>query len=144
MRHQEAGALTGAPVPMREPGGLVIGSGFVAGAGWAIELAHLAPGHMASLILLARDLYPHGALHDEAYARALLGYDRAREAPEVATGIAMLDAAALGFGYRRYVDMPETLRAGLRQEIPDCAFLARLRRELVTGLYGQPEVCAAL
>ncbi|MBN9887805.1 Twin-arginine translocation pathway signal [Salipiger abyssi] len=144
MRHQDAGALTGAPLPMRELGGLVIGSGFVAGAGWAMELAHLAPEHMAALILLARDLYPHGALHDEAYAKALLGYDRADEAREVATGIATLDSAALGFGYRRYVDMPKTLRAGLRQEIPDSAFLARLRRRLVTGLYGQPAVCAAL
>lgn len=144
MTHQNAGALTGAPLPMRELGGMVIGSGFVAGAGWAMELAHLAPGHMADLILLARDLYPHGALPDEVYAVALRGYDRSQEAPQVAAGIAALDAAAMGYGYRRYVDMPEAARAGLRREIPDSAFLAGLRRALVTGLYGQPGVCAAL
>ena len=38
----------------------VVGSGFVAGnsAAWAMNLAHLKPETMATLIQMARDIYP--------------------------------------------------------------------------------------
>ncbi|MCR8550328.1 Twin-arginine translocation pathway signal [Salipiger sp. P9] len=138
MKHQQASALSGAPVPGRQPHGLAIGSGFVAGASWAMELAHLTPECMASLILLARDLYPHDAVPDEFYAVALRDYDRPREVGAVGTGVEALDLAARGQGYGRYLDMPADRRAAVLREMPDSPFLQRLRLGLVTGLYAQP------
>ena len=49
---------------------LIIGGGFVAGpnAAWALEVTHLKPSTMATLIQMARDIYPHDKIADEFYA----------------------------------------------------------------------------
>jgi hypothetical protein len=56
---------------------LVVGAGFVAGssAAWAMETAALKPETMATLIQMARDIYPHDHVADEFYAIAVKGYD---------------------------------------------------------------------
>ncbi|MEM7524498.1 MAG: twin-arginine translocation signal domain-containing protein, partial [Pseudomonadota bacterium] len=82
----------------------VVGPGFVAGrdAAWALETTHLAPKTMATLIQMARDIYPHDQVGDEFYAAAVKGYDSADAAPGIEAGIAALDAAAAGKGHASY------------------------------------------
>ena len=55
----------------------VIGVGFVAHAtdAWAIEVKALKPETMATLIQLARDIYPHDQLADQYYATAVKDHD---------------------------------------------------------------------
>jgi len=55
----------------------VVGTGYVASssAAWALEVAHLQAETMATLIQMARDIYPHDHVADEFYAAAVKGYD---------------------------------------------------------------------
>lgn len=75
---------------------LAIGSGFVAApdAAWALEVTHLKPETMATLIQMARDIYPHDRLSENFYAVAVKGYDSEAEAAGIEAGIAALNAAA--------------------------------------------------
>ena len=45
----------------------VMGTGFIAApnAAWAVEVKHLKPQTMATLIQMARDIYPHDHVGDE-------------------------------------------------------------------------------
>ena len=81
---------------------LMTGTGFVASrdAAWALEVTALKPETMATLIVMARDIYPHDRLGDQFYAVAMKGYDTAEEAEAIEAGIAALDAAAAGGGVR--------------------------------------------
>ena len=62
----------------------VVGTGYVASssAAWAMEVTHLQPATMATLIQMARDIYPHDHVGDEYYAIAVKGYD-SEEAKEM-------------------------------------------------------------
>jgi hypothetical protein len=59
--------------------GTALGTAFVAGTGflahatdaWALELKALSPETMASLIQVARDIYPHDRIADKFYAIAV-------------------------------------------------------------------------
>ena len=64
--------------------GFVVGSGYVASkdAAWAMETAALKPETMATLIQMARDIYPHDHVGDEYYAIAVKGYDTTDAAPD--------------------------------------------------------------
>jgi len=85
----------------------IVGGGFVAApnAAWALEVTHLKPSTMATLIQMARDVYPHDHIGDEFYAAAMKGYDSADAKGPVEDGIADLDAAAGGRGYKSYLDI---------------------------------------
>ncbi|WP_323766082.1 twin-arginine translocation signal domain-containing protein [Marinovum sp.] len=131
------GAMAGA--------GFVIGAGFVAGkaeaANWALEVQHLQPETMATLIQMARDIYPHDQVSDEFYAVAVKGYDSAEAAPAIEAGIAALNAAAQGIGYARYIDVGwERDRVDLLRGMENSAFFQQIRGGLVTGLYNQKAV----
>ena len=56
----------------------------------------MKPQTMATLVQMARDIYPHDRIPDDRYAVAVKGYDTADKAPAVEAGIAALDAAARG------------------------------------------------
>ena len=61
--------------------GIAVGAGFVAGtaeANWALEVDHLQPETMATLIQMARDIYPHDRVGDQFYAMAVKGRARHR------------------------------------------------------------------
>ena len=79
---------------------LIIGGGFVAGpnAAWALEVTHLKPSTMATLIQMARDIYPHDKIADEFYAAAVKGYDTADAKADIENGISALNAAAEALG----------------------------------------------
>jgi hypothetical protein len=121
----------------------VVGAGFVAGnsAAWAMEVEHLQPQTMATLIQMARDIYPHDHVGDEFYAVAVKGYDSAESKDMIEAGIAGLNAAAVGKGFASYVDAGwERDRVDILRGMEDSAFFQTIRGGLVTGLYNQKAV----
>jgi hypothetical protein len=124
-------------------GTLAAGAGFVAApdAAWALEVVTLQPRTMATLIQMARDIYPHDRLGDNFYAVAVKGYDTPEQAEMVEAGIAALDAAAQGAGYPSYIDIGwEGARVEILRGMQDGPFFKTVRGGLVTGLYNQQEL----
>jgi len=121
----------------------VIGPGFVAGsdAAWALETSVLKPKTMATLIQMARDIYPHDRVADEHYAVAVKGYDTEETAPGVEEGIAALDAAAQERSHADYLSMGwERDRVEILHAMEDSDFFQQVRGGLITGLYNQKAV----
>lgn len=121
----------------------VVGGSFVAGAdaAWAMETTALKPETMATLIQMARDIYPHDHVGDEFYAIAVKGYDTADAADAVEAGIAALNAAARGKGHADYLSIGwERDRVDILRAVEDSAFFQKVRGGLVTGLYNQKAV----
>ena len=124
-------------------GALAVGTGFVAApdASWAVEIETLQPRTMATLIQMARDIYPHDRLADNFYAVAVKGYDTPETAAEIEAGIAALDTAAQGAGFPSYLDTPwEADRVAVLRGMQASPFFQKVRGGLVTGLYNQKEV----
>ena len=121
----------------------VIGAGFMAApdASWATETAALAPETLATLVQMARDIYPHDKVGDEFYVIAVKGYDSAESAAGVEAGIASLNAAALGKGFANYLAAGwEDDRVAILRGMEKSAFFQQIRGGLVTGLYNQKAI----
>ena len=121
----------------------VVGPSFIAAAdaAWAIETTALKPATMATLVQMARDIYPHDHVADEYYVIAVKGYDSADAAEAIEAGIAALDAAARGKGFASYLDTGwERDRVDILRGMEDSAFFQQIRGGLVTGLYNQKAV----
>lgn len=116
---------------------MVVGAGtlVVPSAGWGMEVNVLKPETMATLIQMARDIYPHDQVHDKYYAKAVKGHDSEDSKDMIEEGVAALDEAAgdggyLGTGW-------EADRVKLLTTIEDTAFFQTIRGGLVVGLYNQ-------
>ena len=121
----------------------VIGTGFIAApnAAWAVEVTVITPDQMATLLQMARDIYPHDQVADQFYAVAVKGYDSEDMKALVTEGVAALDAAAKAAGFDSYVATGwEEDRVKLLQSIETTPFFGTVRAGLVTGLYNQKEV----
>jgi hypothetical protein len=121
----------------------VTGAGFIAApnAAWALEVTAITPDEMATLLQMARDIYPHDQVADRFYAIAVKGYDSAEAKDFVAEGIAALDAAAQAQGHASYLAAGwEEDRVKVLQAIETTPFFQTIRSGLVTGLYNQKEV----
>ncbi len=126
----------------------VAGPGFVAApdAAWAIETKALRPGTMATLIQIARDIYPHDKVGDQHYAVAVKGHDEKAAADPahktlIEDGVAALDARARESGAADYASVGwEADRVALLREVQGGAFFQTLRGGLVVSLYNQKEV----
>jgi len=100
----------------------------------------------ATLLRMARDLYPHDRLPDAAYEKALAGIDAglagdAARKTLLVDGVAALDAAALGLKGARYAAIAaETDRVAVLQTIETTPFFATLRGGLITALYDQHDL----
>lgn len=120
-----------------------VGSSFVAAgdAAWALEVSHVSPRAMATLIQMARDIYPHDHVADAYYAAAVKGYDSEESAQIIEDGVAALDAAARGKGFDSYLDIGwERDRVDILRNMEDADFFQTIRGGLVTGLYNQKAV----
>lgn len=110
---------------------------------WGLEATALKPETMATLIALARDIYPHDQLADRFYAIAVKGQD-ARAAKDAAhkalieDGIADLNARAGAGGYSGLGW--EDDRVAILREIETTPFFQAIRGDLVVSLYNQPEL----
>ncbi len=113
------------------------------GQAWGMETQALKPETMATLIQMARDVYPHDRIADRFYAIAVKGHDTKAVGDEahremIEAGIADLDARAGGDGYRA-LGWEEERVAVLRQ-IEDTGFFQTVRGGLVVSLYNQQEI----
>ena len=123
--------------------GFIVGSGFLAAkdAAWATEMDALKPQTMATLVQMARDIYPHDHLGDQFYVAAVKGYDTPEEVDATEAGIAALDDAARVKGHDNYLSIGwERDRGAVLTSIEDSEFFRKVRGGLVTGLYNQKEV----
>lgn len=123
--------------------GMIVGGGFIAAsdAAWAYETSALKPETMATLVRMARDVYPHDRIPDQFYVIAVKGYDALEAAPEIEAGIAGLNAAAQGAGHADYLSIGwEDDRVALLRAMENSAFFQKIRGGLVTGLYNQKEI----
>ncbi|MGC9418112.1 MAG: twin-arginine translocation signal domain-containing protein [Rhodovulum sp.] len=121
----------------------VVGAGFVAApnAAWAYETTHIKPEAFATLVQMARDIYPHDRIPDENYVLAVKGYDTPEMAPAIEAGIAALDAAAQGKGFASYLGTGwERDRVDILRGMEESGFFQMIRGGLVTGLYNQKAV----
>lgn len=121
----------------------VTGLGFIAApnAAWAMEVTVITPAQMATLLQMARDIYPHDQVPDQYYAVAIKGYDAEDKKDLVAAGIAELDAAAVAQGHVDYLSIGwEEDRVKVLQAVEKTVFFQTVRAGLVTGLYNQKEV----
>lgn len=121
----------------------VTGGGFIAApdAAWAMEVSVITERQMATLLQMARDIYPHDQVGDEFYAIAIKGYDSDASKDMVAEGVARLDDLARAAGAPGYLETKwEDNRTALLRQIEDSAFFQTVRGGLVTGLYNQKAV----
>ncbi len=122
---------------------LVVGPGFIAGkdGAWATTMDALKPETMATLIQMARDIYPHDQVGDEYYVIAVKGYDVPEAVDETEAGIAALDEAAREAGFDSYLKTGwEKDRVAILRGMEDTAFFQKVRGGLVTGLYNQKAI----
>jgi hypothetical protein len=108
---------------------------------WGLETSALKPETMATLIQMARDIYPHDQVPDKYYAIAVKSHDElaAKDAAHkglIENGIADLDQKAGSGGYRG-LGWEEERVAVLIEDTP---FFQAIRGGLVVGLYNQKEV----
>ncbi|MFA3919930.1 twin-arginine translocation signal domain-containing protein [Ruegeria hyattellae] len=121
----------------------VVGAGFIASpnAAWALEVSQITEHEMATLMQMARDIFPHDQVGDKFYAIAVKGYDTAEQKEFVAQGVAKLDELARAAGAPDYLETKwEDNRVALLKQIEDDAFFQTVRGGLVTGLYNQKAV----
>ena len=121
----------------------VAGAGFIAApdGAWAVEVRSITEQQMATLLQMARDIYPHDRIGDRFYAIAIKGYDTPEQAQMVAAGIEALDAAARAAGFDSYLAAGwEADRVAILRSMEDSDFFQTVRGGLVTGLYNQKEV----
>jgi hypothetical protein len=127
---------------------IVVSSGALicASEAWGLEVKSLKPETARTLIVIARDIYPHDRLADKFYAVAVKGYDeKAGKDPATLAsfeeGVAALDAAAKAAHGVPYSDVGwEAQRVALLRNIQDGAFFQGIRSDLVASLYNQKEV----
>ena len=133
-------------------GSLMVGSGFVMSSkeAWAMETSALSPETMATLIQMARDVYPHDSFGDHLYAAAVKGHDEtaAKDAEFkslIENGVATLNEKAKEDGAESYIASGwEADRTAILKSIESDPFFQTIRGGLVVGLYNQPEVWAQL
>lgn len=129
---------------------MVLGSGtlLMPNQGWGMELKALQPGTMATMIQMARDIYPHDRVADKFYAKALRAHDDASVDDDakkalLEDGVGDLDARAgkrlaEGATGKGYLDLGwEADRVAVLRDIEDSDFFQTMRGSLVVGLYNQ-------
>ena len=128
------------------PAAAFIGSSISPTAAWAETAKSITPHAMATMALVARDIYPHDHIADAFYIRAVTPWDaRSGKDPAIRDmileGVARLDRDAhdkhgsdyLGVGW-------EADRVKLLQGVEESKFFRTVRADLVVSLYNQPEI----
>lgn len=115
------------------------------GEAWGLEVKNLKTDTMATLIQMARDIYPHDKVADRFYAIAVKSFDEkasdGKQKSLVENGIADLDGRARKKFGVRYRDVGwETQRVALLKEVEGGALFKALRSGLVVSLYNQQDV----
>jgi len=113
---------------------------------WGLEVTNLKPETMRTLIIMARDVYPHDRLADKFYAVAMKPYEtKAATDPAlkamVEDGVITLDTLAKAKHGAPYAELGwEDQRTAILRQIEDSAFFQAVRGGLVVSLYNQEEL----
>lgn len=108
---------------------------------WALEVKHLKPETMKTIIQVARDIYPHDRVPYRYYAKACKSFDSTDLKSDIEEGIEFLNKLAQAKHKKDYVNVGwETERVALLEQIENTKMFQALRGSLVTGLYNQQEV----
>lgn len=127
-----------------------VAGAFPEGGAFAATLKSVKPAAAPTLLKMARDLYPHDLLPDAYYEAAVTTIDGGVTADKatrtlLSDGVAALDAAAVRLKGRPYVGISaEADRTAVLKSIEDTPFFKRMRSEMITALYNQPEVWTKL
>jgi hypothetical protein len=112
---------------------------------WA-QASALTPHVMATLTLMARDVYPHDQIGDAAYQKAVAHWDQDAAAAAatrtmIVNGVGALDAQANGRFGTDYIKVPaETDRVAILQAVEPEPFFRAVRADLVVSFYNQNEL----
>lgn len=127
---------------------MVVGTGFLASsnAAWAMEVKALSPETMATLVQIARDIFPHDRFPDELYAAAVKSHDDTAATDPghkslIEAGVTVANKLAVNRGHSSYVGAGwEADRLDILQTMKTGDFFQNVRGGLVVGLYNQPAV----
>ncbi|MBE9476237.1 MAG: Twin-arginine translocation pathway signal, partial [Proteobacteria bacterium] len=109
---------------------VAIGAGFVSApnGAWATEVTAISEHELATLIQMARDIYPHDKVGDEYYVIAVKGYDTDGNKAMVSDGVAALDKLAVAAGAANYIETKwEDNRVALLKQMEDSGFFQAVR-----------------
>lgn len=106
---------------------------------WGLAATGLGPATLQTLIMMARDIYPHERLADRYYAVAVKDFDaKAAKDPQFA---AMVEAGVADLDRRGYARLKSyDQRVAILKSIEPTPFFQAIRGGLVTGIYNQKEV----
>jgi len=119
---------------------------FVGGKAFAAVPVSLSADSFKTLVLMARDIYPHDKIADQYYAVVIEGIDAsAKDDAALKTmleeGVAELDAKAAGMKHPSYGAIPsEDERQAVLKEIETTPFFQKIRGSLITGIYNNKEL----
>ena len=128
------------------PAAALVGSTISATAAWAEGAKALTPHAMATLVLVARDIYPHDHIADLFYIKAVTPWDAkagkdAAVRDMILAGIDRLDQDAGDRHQSKYLGIGwEADRVALLRGIEETQFFRTIRADLVVSLYNQPEI----
>jgi hypothetical protein len=114
---------------------------FGANPAWALAPTTLDPHTAESLVVVAREMFPHDRLGMEYYAAVVASLD-SEAAHDAALrqllndGVAKLDSA---HGLH-WVDLSEGGRIATLKSIEETTFFTTMRKKTISGLYGNPLV----
>ena len=123
-----------------------VGITISATAAWAADVTALSPHAMATLVKLARDVYPHDHIADSFYVTAAKPWDTKAGTDEafktmMMQGVAKLDADAkttFGSDFISLAWEADRLKViGASEQTP---FFKKVRGDLVVSLYNQPAI----
>ena len=120
----------------------------VTGKAWAAVPIAVSAENFATLVKMARDIYPHDKLTDQHYAKVIEGIDAAAKDDAAAKemlekGVAQLDGISERMGHGKYATIAkEEDRVAVLKEIEkqDSPFFQKIRGAMVTGIYNNQEV----
>ena len=109
---------------------------------WAMSLQALDQHTATTLVLVARELYPHDRLGDIYYAKVVESLDGKAVANKdvgklLAEGVAELDKAE---GTVKWADLSPGYRLASLKQMEASPFFQTVRGECITGIYNNPDV----
>jgi len=108
---------------------------------WALEVKHLKPETMNTIIQIARDIYPHDKVANKYYAIACKSFDDADLKEKIEQGVDFLNQLASSKYGSSYKNVGwEAERVSLLKQIENSPMFQAMRGSLVTGLYNQQDV----
>ena len=124
----------------------VMPAGVIGGTAFAAAPVALSAESFATLVKMARDIYPHDKIADQYYGVVIASVDAAAKDDAalktmLEDGVADLDRKAQGAKGASYAAIAvESDRVALLKEIETTAFFQKVRGDLITGIYNNKEL----